>query len=76
MNKKNISILLILFGVIGLSMTACGGFYFIAGAFDPGNYFGQLFMIVSVLIGIIPGGLILFLVWRNYDRIKQGNDVG
>lgn len=87
MKQRIIAWILILSGLVGLCMTACGTVFAFGGLASitdkgEGGAFAGIFLFFGLLTGMLPGGIILFAVWwfrshirpRVPDRTKSGDD--
>jgi hypothetical protein len=70
MNRVLVGILLLIGGLLGLFMTACGGIFSVGMLSDAGSkpYRGVL---VMSLPSFFAGLLLLWFVWRQFTRFRN-----
>ena len=76
MNRTVAAVLLLIGGLLGLFMAACGGFFAIAGLFDSGRDAYLRGSLVLSLPSFLIGALLCWFVWKRHREWRAGGDIG
>ena len=75
MNRTVAAVFLVIMGLLGLLMTACGGFFSIVGIFDTGSGSYLRGAMVLSLPSFLIGAFLCRFVWQKYRNQRAGGDL-